>query len=211
MLAGQLRVKVQVWRDTQVGVDAYNMPVVEPQLWRETFAEMRPRRGNEHHSGEQVFALTYWYVKFRWHSVDGIDPTMWLVINGQKYDIRNIVPDFARKRSIEVEARVADINMATGATGGVFALAINLKSNMPTGVAGSAYAGAVPEVTGGKPPYTFTLTGTLPTGLSLDASTGAITGTPTAAGTADINIVVTDANGDTATLPVSVTIEAATP
>ena len=48
-------------------------------------------------------------------------------------------------------------------------------------------------VTGGTSPYTFSVTGTLPAGLTLNASTGAITGTPTAAGT--FTIKVTDANG----------------
>lgn len=36
-----------------------------------------------------------------------------------------------------------------------------------------------PDVAGGKTPYTFQLTGTLPSGLSFNTSTGAITGTPT--------------------------------
>jgi hypothetical protein len=49
-------------------------------------------------------------------------------------------------------------------------------------------------VTGGTAPYTFSLaSGTLPAGLTLNASTGAITGTPTATGT--FTIQMTDANG----------------
>ncbi len=49
------------------------------------------------------------------------------------------------------------------------------------------------NVTGGVGPYTFSVVGTLPAGLTLNTSTGAITGTPTAAGT--FSIQVTDANG----------------
>jgi hypothetical protein len=42
-----------------------------------------------------------------------------------------------------------------------------------------------PSVGGGIGPYTFSITaGALPTGLSLNASTGAVTGTPTAVTTA---------------------------
>jgi hypothetical protein len=48
-------------------------------------------------------------------------------------------------------------------------------------------------VTGGTSPYTFTVVGTLPAGLTLNASTGAINGTPTASGT--FSIKVTDAKG----------------
>ncbi len=49
-------------------------------------------------------------------------------------------------------------------------------------------------VSGGNPPYTFSVVyRTLPPGLTLDHSTGAITGTPTATGT--FSIEVTDASG----------------
>ena len=52
-------------------------------------------------------------------------------------------------------------------------------------------------VSGGKSPYTFAVaTGSLPNGLSLNASTGAVTGTPTAAGS--FTIKVTDSKGATA-------------
>src|ERR1700749_2504820 len=52
-------------------------------------------------------------------------------------------------------------------------------SSLPTGQTGVAYS-AVLAATGGPPPYMWSLpTGTLPAGLTLNASTGAITGTPT--------------------------------
>ena len=52
-------------------------------------------------------------------------------------------------------------------------------SSLPTGQTGVAYS-AVLAATGGTPPYTWSLTsGTLPAGLMLNASTGALTGTPT--------------------------------
>ncbi len=63
--------------------------------------------------------------------------------------------------------------------------------------AGTAYAGFTPTVVGGTTPYTFSIaSGTLPTGLSLNTSTGAITGTPTVAEMYnDIVLRVTDAFG----------------
>jgi hypothetical protein len=51
---------------------------------------------------------------------------------------------------------------------------------------------------GGQPPYTFTATG-LPPGVSLDAGTGAITGTVTTAGSYPITVTVSDLNGRTGT------------
>ena len=67
-----------------------------------------------------------------------------------------------------------------------------------TGEVGVPFSSPALTVTGGTAPYTFSVaTGTLPAGLTLNSSTGAISGTPTAAGT--FTIKVTDANGAVAT------------
>jgi len=57
---------------------------------------------------------------------------------------------------------------------------------------------------GGTAPYTFSVVGTLPAGLTLNTSTGAVTGTPTAAG--NFSIKVTDANGSTDTATCTITV-----
>jgi streptogramin lyase len=49
----------------------------------------------------------------------------------------------------------------------------------------------------GTPPYTFSSTG-LPSGLSINASSGIISGSATSPGQASVNIVVTDSTGQTA-------------
>jgi len=111
MRAGGLKVRVQVWRDDHTGTDAYGHPITEPALWKETWAEMTPRRGNEHYSAGEIFSLTHWYFTFRYHSVKGIAPSYWLMVKGQRYEIRNVVPDLARQDNCVVEARVANINI----------------------------------------------------------------------------------------------------
>jgi prepilin-type N-terminal cleavage/methylation domain-containing protein len=49
---------------------------------------------------------------------------------------------------------------------------------------------------GGYPPYTWSQTG-LPAGLSLDGSTGVVSGTPTTVGASSVTITVTDSRGAT--------------
>ncbi|TYP76430.1 choice-of-anchor I family protein [Paenibacillus methanolicus] len=61
---------------------------------------------------------------------------------------------------------------------------------LPGATAGKAYS-AVIEAEGGTKPYTFAGSA-LPEGLALDPATGALTGTPTSAGSVDVTFTVTD-------------------
>jgi hypothetical protein len=82
---------------------------------------------------------------------------------------------------------------------------------LPNGLLGTAYNQTV-TASGGTAPYTYTVTsGALPTGLSLNAGTGAITGTPMASGVFSFIITATDANGCTGLLGYTVTIVVPTP
>src|SRR5205085_2876714 len=66
----------------------------------------------------------------------------------------------------------------------------------PDGYVNSAYS-FTPSTSGGKPPLSFSASG-LPTGLSVNSSTGAISGTPSASGGFTAAVTVTDGSGLTA-------------
>lgn len=77
-------------------------------------------------------------------------------------------------------------------------------ATLPNGVVGTPYSQTVSAV-GGTAPFTFTVSsGALPSGLTLNATTGVISGTPTAAGTFNFTITATDANSCPGSRPYSI-------
>src|SRR5215471_19115118 len=73
--------------------------------------------------------------------------------------------------------------------GGTAQAALTLSCPAATGQSGIPYVSAL-EAANGVPPYTYSIAqGALPAGLVLNATTGAITGTPTASGTFTAKVV----------------------
>jgi hypothetical protein len=111
-----------------------------------------------------------------------------------------------------VTFRVTDANNGTNTK----ALAITINSTfyittstLAFGTTGTTYSQTL-TATGGKTPYTWSLTsGSLPAGLSLNSTTGVISGTPTATGSSTFTVQVKDDNNATATKSFSITIYAA--
>ncbi len=101
-------------------------------------------------------------------------------------------PDATQTFTLTVNAATIAVNPAT----------------LPNGTVGTAYSQTI-TATGGTSPYMFAVTaGTLPTGLALTPG-GALSGTPTAAGTFNFTVTATDANGATGSRAYAVTINAA--
>lgn len=115
---------------------------------------------------------------------------------------------------VPLEVQVDGVkNTSTTATG-LFALRRGTARNVTAlAISGTPVAGTTaatkdspittftPVAVGGLKPYAFSLaSGTLPAGLAQSATTGAISGTPTAVEAKTLVIRVTDANGDHADL-----------
>jgi hypothetical protein len=79
-------------------------------------------------------------------------------------------------------------------------------ATLPNGTVGTSYNQSV-SASGGTIPITFSVSsGALPTNLILNSATGAITGTPTTAGTFTFTITATDAAGCTGSRLYTITI-----
>lgn len=72
--------------------------------------------------------------------------------------------------------------------------------SLPDGIVGQAYPATQLIASGGTRPYTFLVTtGSLPPGLQLDGKTGAISGTPTQAGTFPFTVTLSDSGSQSVT------------
>ncbi len=113
--------------------------------------------------------------------------------------------------SFPITVQVTDVNNFTATRTGTLTVTAGpvVAFTPPNGEVGVAYT-AQPTASGGNGPYTWAVSvGTLPGGLSINAITGAITGTPTAAGTTNITVQATDSIGGTATQARTIAIVAA--
>jgi hypothetical protein len=102
-----------------------------------------------------------------------------------------------------VAAKVFTVAVTAAGDGPVISTA-----TLPGGSVGSAYTGQLQTVGNVAGTWSVT-TGALPAGLALNATTGAITGTPTAVGTSTFTVQFKDAANKTATKQLSIVVAAA--
>ncbi|TMA22053.1 MAG: hypothetical protein E6J87_26825, partial [Deltaproteobacteria bacterium] len=96
-----------------------------------------------------------------------------------------------------VAAGIAALLCAAAGTARALPLVVTTGS-LPDGTVGVAYADSIVAADGVRP-WTWTIAeGALPAGLSLDANTGAVSGTPGVTGTSGFVVLATDAVSDTA-------------
>jgi len=114
-------------------------------------------------------------------------------------------PSGARTGTLTIAGKTFTVNQGSGNPG---ALTITTPANLPGGTVNQSYSATL-SVTGGNPPYTWSITsGALPAGLTLNSSTGLISGAPTAAGTVSFTASAQDNNAVTASMVFSMTISA---
>jgi hypothetical protein len=114
-------------------------------------------------------------------------------------------PTTATSGAVPVTITVTDSTTPTHQTASTTGLTINIigqltisSTALPNGVVGTAYTAPAETVNGGTAPLTYSATG-LPAGLSINTTTGVISGTPTAAtgGAVPVTITVTDSTTPT--------------
>ena len=112
------------------------------------------------------------------------------------------IPSFGTYKYISIKAHsgnilVGELSLTLPGTtcSIVVAPALSVQCPSSSATAGQFYSSTI-VVTGGTPPYTFSVSwGSLPAGLSLNTSTGVISGTPTTQQTGSFQIKVVDSNG----------------
>ncbi len=152
----------------------------------------------------------------------GLPPYTWRIIKGSlptglsldaNRGVISGVPKSAGTSNFSVQ--VSDSESPPATTSALLSITIQSQlliatSSLPPGTVNIPYSATL-TATGGLPPYTWSLTsGSLPAGLSLDANSGLISGTPKTPGTSRFTVQVSDSQSPPASAsePLSITVNA---
>jgi len=112
-------------------------------------------------------------------------------------------------RSGQVTVRITACNSAVGTTNPCMAVDVQSTNGfyLPAGKVGTEYAATIFAM-GGTPPYRWAKSsGTLPLGMSIDASGGVFKGKPTVAGTFALSVQITDNQNKSTVAPFTLVIQ----
>jgi subtilase family serine protease len=146
----------------------------------------------------------------------GLPPYVWTISSGKLPAGLNLdgstgeisgTPLSAASTDVTVQVRDANALTATRTVTVSVSEPLTVSTaSLLAGVINKPYSQTL-TASGGTPPYQWSVAaGSLPAGITLDRATGALTGTPTAAGTFDFTAQVIDAAGTTASRPLSISI-----
>lgn len=124
-----------------------------------------------------------------------------LIQTGPRSAVLDGFPDVSGNYAYTITAVSGSSTITVNDTLNVFGLVTTI---LPSGTSWTAYSESL-QGNGGTAPYTFTLLGTLPTGLVLD-SDGTVHGTPTESGDFLFDVNVADSSGIVCTQTVSIAI-----
>ena len=149
----------------------------------------------------------------------GTTPYKWSLLSGSLPDGLSFGTNGSVSGTPSAPGGVGFAAVVTDASGGTANIAvafaikaapmvISSPSSLAPGMVGVEYPGVQLAVTGGTPPYKWSLSsGALPTGIALDSG-GTIAGTPTVAGSFSAGLTVKDSAGTAASSSSSVTVRA---
>lgn len=138
-----------------------------------------------------------------WTAVSSVP---WITINGassgQGSGIVNYAvaanPGSARTGALTIGCQTVIITQFASSAAGSSPIAFSILTNLPSATAGSSYSVALSAV-GGTTPYRWASSGQLPAGLTVNPSTGVLSGVPATAGSFAFPVTVSDAAGFSAT------------